>query len=246
MKVPTARVHIRACANYAQRNPEGFFRACFLAVTSIRLVSDVFWRKLEWQYEVYRQYGLRRLDKQYQFGYKLRTLQELEDLSPELCSLARTGNYVALHERLCGVHGLRAIKAGFITQLSTGRLMCFDSVHCNQRGIDIREFAARWQRKDGPARYRDFIGGLDTDKEWRDWCVITCNRDGLDAEIISESHAHFIGMGITLIPRFFGQLGEPIPVNHKVSISKVQTGNNGLCHIRPLGAPRINDLFRGT
>lgn len=192
MKVDEAHADMKACAEAACMDAEGFFRASFMAVTSIRIHSTTFWRKLEAQYAVCLRDGVDALDREFRFGYKARCLKELLLEAPELVRLAKTGRADDLHEALCGIHGLHAVKAGFITQLTTEELMCFDAVHCSQFGFDQRRFEARWNRNNGPELYRAMTRKLDTIALWRDWCVITALRDRKDPLRVSHAHPLFL------------------------------------------------------
>ena len=204
MNQATARRHITRCAEAAQADEEAFFRACFMAVVSMQMMSKVFWRMLPAQYALYRAQGLPALGVPFRFGFKLRALQELLQATPALLELARTSKTGELHDTLCAMHGLRAIKSGLITQLTTGELMCFDSVHCRQHSLDIRAFAVRWNRKDGPAQYRDFVDSIDTAQMWADWTCLTGARDQMWADEISLAHPTFIETGHPQLPNFFG------------------------------------------
>lgn len=199
----TALLHIDACALAAQRDDAAFVRAGFMAIVSMRIISKVFWRSLDHEYRQYREHGVDGLSISFLFGHKRRALLELEEHASGLRRLARQEDADGLHEALCTLHGLRAIKGGFITQLTTGQLMCFDSVHCAQHGLDIRRFAQQWNRRDGAAQYRAFVRGLDTAQLWADWSVLTTSRDGMWAERVSLAHARFIDTGETGLSFFF-------------------------------------------
>ena len=207
-----ARRHIDRCNAAAHDSPEALFRAAFMTVGSIRLLSNVFWRRLDHEWAAFERGGTDALSPQFRFSYKKRCLDDLWDQREALHSLVKFGDHALLHDTLCAMHGLRAIKAGLVTKMATGRLVCFESVHCNLRGMDIREFSARWNRKNGPAQYRTYVAGFDPVAFWRDWCLVTAARDNMDARAISEAHANFVECGSTGLPDLLGHRLREDPV----------------------------------
>ena len=87
------------------------------------------------------------------------------------------------------VPGLGFTKAAFVSQMANGYLGCLDTVNIQRFGLNPR---IRTVKKYLEA-YK--TTGETSHEMWYNWCQSVAQRDGMQAEKLSEAHALFVENG---------------------------------------------------
>ena len=195
MKLKQAESHIKECVKHSNNDIEAFFRACFLAIVSIRVRSNRFWKQ-NWINNAYTEYMITSdIDRVNNLipdfcamTFKRSAIEEIEKRKTELFYAMKRMNSSQFHELLCSINGLGPVKAGFIVQMTKGKLGCLDAVNIRRFNIN--------RVPDKPATYREYLKNLSPCRNlWRDWCVHVAERDDMNALALSKAHAEFVVTG---------------------------------------------------
>lgn len=194
-----AREDIAACRKACENSKEALQRAIYLAIASMRVQSKIFWPNLPQAYAVFEQHGPIMKSgtiNQFHFGHKTKSLNWMRENIDLIYENVMTGSADDGHEWLVKNHpGLKPVKAGFIIQLSHGKLGCIDTVNQKRLNIDPVEFYKILNRKDGASYYRQMLkGNLDLScvKLWRDWCNTVAEVQGFNPVQLSKMHVDHI------------------------------------------------------
>ena len=191
-----AESHIARCVAASRSSEEAFFRAGFLALTSIQVPSKVYWTKiLAPCYSAYAETRsitaarkINRASTQFcKFDFQRKGLKALRRSVPEFMSM----DAETMHESLTTIPGLAPVKSGFVTQMARGKYGCYDTVNRKLYG----DRKKTWK----PSEYREFISNFDCISLWQKWCMHVAARDGFDPGLLSESHATFVEDGVVVL-----------------------------------------------
>lgn len=196
---------ILACVHECRVSTEAILRACFLAVSSMQVRTDLFWKDLNKAYTWYSDHSRKPHDRPEGFNSmllypnKAQTIDALRAYTSEIRACVRAHNYTRLHDMLCTINGLGPVKAGFIVQLCTGEIGCIDTINMQTYGVDKRALTNLSRRKDAPKQYRQFVKQINSDPVdlWASWCEAAGLKYNMDPINLSYMHADFVCFGHT-------------------------------------------------
>lgn len=203
-QVEDAKSHIEDCKFATHCNVDSFYRACLLAVGSIRIHSKTFWLSYlnPIQEKLEEGLSLEEIhDNHVPFmpmKPKRNALKFLTENKELLWDKMLEMNGDEFHDYLCKtVPGVGPVKAGFIVQMCYGELGCIDNVNLKRLGIKTTSSTPHVYRKQ-----LNEIGETSAEM-WFKWCATVATR-GNDVKSdklnwsacgLSKAHALFVRHG---------------------------------------------------
>lgn len=195
--VKHAKDHIRRTVEASNFSEEAMFRVFMLAIGSMRIHSKRYWKDLavptykmlaatdDWNAVNSAFPGFISL------ANKRRALEYADKHRRSLYAKMQSLNANDWHDYLVkNVPGLGVVKAGFIVQMTKGKLGCVDSVNMKRLGIEGK-------MTQSPVVYRRMLDeiGETSERMWHTWCQTVADREDWDPIWLSRAHVDFVEHG---------------------------------------------------
>ncbi len=177
MQQSAYHIHNPKCRSIAQRDPEGLDKTLAFTIGSIRngtwnlpsLMDE--YKEVRWK------------AKELSWGNKKKAgayiEENLYDLFDSMHTILRSrkDEGVKLLDLFSTIPGIDLAKAGFVAQLSAGKVGCMDSHNMKRYNLDPKDFKTTGLKRDSPARWKKIRLYESTTKRsggcrklWNTWC----------------------------------------------------------------------------